>query len=75
MRLIPGADFFVRYMKMPDGFYGFVTPNDDCTYYIYIDPTSHDEIQRATYQHEVGHLINDDFSIGTDPVEAEKRFA
>ena len=75
MTLIPNADYFVRFLKMPQGFYGFVTPNDDGTYSIYIDPTTPQEVQRDTYDHEVWHLLNDDFATDADPVEAENRLA
>ena len=73
MTLIEDADFFVRYVKLPDGFAGCCIPNDDTTFSVYLDPRYPQEVLKDTYRHEIGHLRHDDFSIGTDPVEAEKR--
>ena len=70
--LLENADYFVRYMKMPKGIYACVTPNDDGTFSVYLDPRrSHDQ-QLADYRHEVRHIANDDFYNGLPLQEVER---
>lgn len=62
--LIENADYFIRYKQLPQGIYAFVTPNDDGTFSIYLDPRrSHDQ-QMADCSHEIWHIVNDDFYNG-----------
>ena len=39
---------------------GFVLPNDDDTYSIYINALLSDEKRRSTLEHEVDHIIRGD---------------
>ena len=62
--LIEGADYFIRYMELPRGIFAFVTPNDDCTFSVYLDPRrSHDQ-QVEDIEHELRHILRDDFYNG-----------
>ena len=72
MVLIEGADYFIRYVKLPEGYYGLVTPNDDSTFSVYVDPRYPQEEQLKTLKHEIGHLLHDDFAVGVDPIAAEE---
>ena len=60
MTLIEDADYFIRYLELPPGIYAFVTPNDDGTYSIYLDPRRDPEHQRSDCAHEVMHIIRGD---------------
>lgn len=65
MAYLPGADYFVRYIPFPpnNGTHGgFVTPNDDGTFSIYLDERlmGNPSLQK-TYRHEVRHIENEDF--------------
>lgn len=75
MSFIPGADYFVRYIPFPpnngtDG--GFVLPNDDGTFSIYLDERliGQPRVKKA-YQHEVLHVENNDFYNGRPISEIE----
>lgn len=62
--LIEGADYFIRYMELPRGIFAFVTPNDDGTFSVYLDPRrSHDQLI-ADIEHELRHILRDDFYNG-----------
>lgn len=75
MTYIPGADYFVYYVKFPpdngtDG--GFVMPNDDGTFSIYLDERFIGQpILVSTYDHEVEHITGDDFYNGKPITEIE----
>lgn len=70
--LLENADYFIRYMEMPSGIYACVTPNDDGTFSVYLDPRrSHDQ-QLADCSHEIRHIANDDFYNGLPIQEVEK---
>ena len=58
------ADYFVRYMKLPPKIWAFITPNDDGTYSIYLDPRRSREQQIEDYIHELKHILDDDFYNG-----------
>lgn len=72
MALIENADFFVRYVKLPQGFAGCCVPNDDASFSIYIDPRYPQEEQIKTLKHELEHLRCGHFDVGVDPVAAEE---
>lgn len=59
--LLENADFFVRYKQLPTGIFAFVTPNDDGTFSIFLDPRRSREQQLADYSHEIDHIVHDDF--------------
>lgn len=66
-------DFFVRVVRFPRGVpcHGMVTPNDDGTFSVYIDANAAEEQQRRAYDHEVGHIVRDDFFDGKPIEEVE----
>lgn len=53
-------DYFVRLIPLPWGVHGFVTPNDDDTYSIYINSLLPEALQRAALEHELRHILNGD---------------
>lgn len=66
MNLIPGADYFLRWIPFPpnngtDG--GMVMPNDDGTYSVYMDIRLLDQNIKAkkTWRHEERHILDGDF--------------
>lgn len=61
---IEGADYWVRYMKMPPRVYAFVHPNNDGTYIIFLDPRRSRDQQIEDYIHEMMHILNEDFYNG-----------
>lgn len=62
-KLIEGADYFVRVVPFPSGCGcdGSVTPNDDGTFSIYLDSRTNRERQMLAYDHEIKHVVGDDF--------------
>lgn len=61
---IEGIDFFVRFLELPEGIYAFVTPNDDGTFSIFLDPRrSYDQLY-SDLAHEIRHIVRDDFYNG-----------
>ena len=61
---IEGADYFVRYMKLPPKIWAFIMPNNDGTFSIYLDPRRSREQQIEDYIHELKHILDDDFYNG-----------
>lgn len=61
---IEGADYFIRYMKLPPKIYAFVHPNDDGTFLIFLDPRRDHLTQIDDWEHELWHIIHDDFYNG-----------
>lgn len=62
--LIEGVDYFVYYMEMPKGIYAFVTPNDDCTFSVFLDPRRSTGQLKEDIDHELRHIMRDDFYNG-----------
>lgn len=61
MTYIPERDFIVRVIDLPPSVDGLVTPNDDGTFSIYLNANNPEDKQIKSYEHEVRHIINDDF--------------
>ena len=77
MKYIPGADYFVYWVKFPENNGtngGAVTPNDDGTFSIFMDEKllGREGQARKTYKHEVDHIENDDFYNGRPLHEIEQ---
>lgn len=68
MTYLPDVDYFVHVVDLPLPVGGMVTPNDDGTFSIYINAKHTDAEQLKSYDHEVDHIINDDFYSGK-PIE------
>ena len=64
-------DYFVRFIPLPWAVRGFVTPNDDDTYSIYINSLLPEEIQRAALEHELRHIQNGDLYSAKSVAELE----
>lgn len=66
MGLIDGADFIVRLVDLPNQVRGSTVIDTEGMYNIYINQNMPYHIQIATFQHEVGHIMRDDFFNRTD---------
>lgn len=65
MRLpIEGADYFVVFMKLPPKIWAFIRLNSDGTYTMYFDPRRSWDQMWDSYEHELWHIIRDDFYNG-----------
>lgn len=63
-RLIEGVDYFVRYMNLPPKIWAFVTPNNDGTFSVFLDPRRSYSQQKCDLDHEIRHIFRDDFYNG-----------
>ena len=61
---IEGADYWIRYMVLPPGIFAFVHDNGDGTYIIVLDPRRDFLSQLDDWEHELWHIIHDDFHNG-----------
>ena len=66
-------DYFVRFIPLPWHVRGFVTPNDDDTYSIYINSLLPEAIQRAALEHELRHIQNGDLYSAESVATIESR--
>lgn len=69
---IEGADYFIYYMVLPPRIYAFVHSNGDGTYDIYLDPRRSFNQQLDDWEHELWHIIRDDFYNG-QPIQKVER--
>ena len=58
---IENADYFVRPLELPPKVWAMITPNGDSTYTMYLDPRRDFEQKLDDYEHELWHIIHDDF--------------
>lgn len=61
---IEGADYWIRYMVLPPKIFAFVHDNGDGTYIIVLDPRRDFLSQLDDWEHEIWHILNDDFHNG-----------
>lgn len=54
-------EYYIRQFPMPDKVRGFVTPNDDGTFSIYINSNLSDALQKKALEHELKHIAKDHF--------------
>ena len=73
MMAIEGADFYVRLIDLPYGVGGFVAPNEDGTFNVYLNARLSAEKNLDTFLHEVEHIENDDFYNGLPLQVIEER--
>jgi hypothetical protein len=66
MGQIDGADFIVRLVEMPSRVHAYTSVDIDGIYNIYVNQVLPYERQVASFQHEVGHIIQSDFYNRTD---------
>ena len=62
--LLEGADYFVYLMPMPKGIYACVVTNPDGTYSVYLDPRRSFDQLLKDLEHELNHIIREDFYNG-----------
>lgn len=67
---VQGVDYFVYFMPMHGSIGGFVTPNPDGTFSVYLNSRLSRERNVKSLEHEINHIVADDFS-KTDVVEIE----
>lgn len=61
---LEGFDYFIYFRKLPDGIYACVATNPDGTFTIWLDPRrSYDQL-RKDLDHEIKHIIENDFYNG-----------
>ena len=61
MTYLYNVDFYVRLVDMPPSIGGAICPNEDGTFSIYINARKSLKAQLAALQHEINHIIDDDF--------------
>jgi Zn-dependent peptidase ImmA (M78 family) len=69
--LVPGVDYVIRIIPLPDKVNGFVTYDDENRANIYINSNLDRESQRKTVLHELRHVLENDVSndVGIQQVE------
>lgn len=62
--MLEGFDYFIYYRELPHGIYACVATNPDGTYTIWLDPRrSYDQL-RDDFDHEMLHIVRNDFYNG-----------
>ena len=64
MPLREGIDYYIYFRIMPPKIYAFITPNDDGTFSIYLDPRRSYLQRKCDLDHELNHILNNDFYNG-----------
>ena len=59
--LIENSDYYVRVVPFPVRVPGMVMPNEDGTFSIYINADLSELEQREALDHELDHILNNDF--------------
>ena len=71
--LIEGVDYFVRLVDFPNcKCNGAVALNDDGTFSVYINSKASDAQKKKAMQHEICHMVDDDFYGDKDIRSIEK---
>lgn len=60
-QLLEGVDYFIYLMPMPKGIYACVVTNPDGTYSVYLDPRRSFDQLLKDLDHELNHIIREDF--------------
>lgn len=68
--MIEGMDYWVRYVPLPFTVHGMTVQDENGFYNIYINICQSAEVQRAAYDHEMEHILRDDFSRVHMPLES-----
>lgn len=68
---LENCDYFIYFMPMPPKIRACVTPNDDSTFSIFLDPRRSFSQQKRDLDHEIRHIIRDDFYNGRPIYEIE----
>lgn len=56
-----GIDYFIYMEKLPSHIYAIVALNDDGTFSLYLDYRRDFESRLNDWEHEMWHIIHDDF--------------
>ena len=64
MPLREGIDYYIYFRIMPPKIYAFITPNDDGTFSIYLDPRRSYLQRKRDLDHELNHIRRGDFYNG-----------
>ena len=56
-----GCEYYIFVVDLPRGIYAMVMPNDDTSFNIYLDARRSHEQWINDWEHEIWHIINDDF--------------
>ena len=64
MPLREGIDYYIYFRIMPPKIYAFITPNDDGTFSVYLDPRRSYLQRKRDLDHELNHILNNDFYNG-----------
>lgn len=59
---IQGVDYFIYFQPMHGSIGGYVTPNPDGTFSVYLNERLSREQNMKTLKHEINHIVADDFS-------------
>lgn len=69
---IEGIDYFVRMIDLPPSIGGFVKPNDDGTFSVYLNSRLSHLSNVQSCDHERNHILHNDFYRSTDIATMEK---
>lgn len=58
------ADYYIRIIKLPEGIKAMIIPNDDGTFSMYLDSRRTWEQWLDDWEHEVWHILRNDFYNG-----------
>ena len=58
------ADYYIRIVKLPEGIKAMIIPNDDSTFSLYLDSRRTWEQWLDDWEHEMWHLLRNDFYNG-----------
>ena len=56
-----GCDYFIYIVKLPPGILAMVIPNDDSTFSLYLDSRRSREQWIDDWEHEIWHILRNDF--------------
>lgn len=58
------ADYYIRIIKLPEGIKAMIIPNDDGTFSMYLDSRRTWEQWLDDWEHEIWHILRNDFYNG-----------
>lgn len=58
------ADYYIRIIKLPEGIKAMIIPNNDGTFSMYLDSRRTREQWLDDWEHEVWHILRNDFYNG-----------
>ena len=66
------AHYYIRIVKLPEGIKAMIIPNDDSTFRLYLDSRRTWEQWLDDWEHEIWHLLRNDFYNGL-PIQIVER--